>query len=89
MAKVYQPAFERLTNFKPPAVPGVSDLTLFAEEQVWDKGVDLGQNIKSLWTGTSCISTVPGRIYHKPVNTCTKEEFIEEVRSVCRGRVST
>jgi uncharacterized protein with NAD-binding domain and iron-sulfur cluster len=57
------------------------NLTLFAEEQVWDKGVDLGQNIKSLWTGTSCISSVPGRIYHKPVNTCTKEEFIEEVKA--------
>jgi len=36
------------------------NLTLFAEEQVWDKDVDLGQNIKSLWTGTSCISSVPG-----------------------------
>jgi uncharacterized protein with NAD-binding domain and iron-sulfur cluster len=57
------------------------NLTLFAEEQVWDKKVDLGQNIKSLWTGTSCISSVPGRIYHKPVNTCTKEEFIEEVKA--------
>jgi uncharacterized protein with NAD-binding domain and iron-sulfur cluster len=57
------------------------NLTLFAEEQVWDKGVDLGQNIKSLWTGTSCISTVPGRIYQKPVNNCTKKEFIEEVKA--------
>jgi len=57
------------------------NLTLFAEEQVWDKSVDLGQNIKSLWTGTSCISSVPGRIYHKPVNTCSKEEFIEEVEA--------
>ncbi len=57
------------------------NLTLFAEEQVWDKNVDLGQNIKSLWTGTSCISSVPGRIYHKPVNNCTKEEFIEEVKA--------
>ena len=57
------------------------NLTLFAEEQVWDKEVDLGQNIKSLWTGTSCISSVPGRIYHKPVNNCTKEEFIEEVKA--------
>jgi uncharacterized protein with NAD-binding domain and iron-sulfur cluster len=57
------------------------NLTLFAEEQVWDKEVDLGQNIRSLWTGTSCISSIPGRIYHKPVNTCTKEEFIEEVKA--------
>ena len=57
------------------------NLTLFAEEQVWDKEVDLGQNIKSLWTGTSCISSVPGRIYNKPVSNCTKEEFIEEVKA--------
>ena len=57
------------------------NLTLFAEEQVWDKEVDLGQNIKSLWTGTSCISSVPGRIYHKPVKNCMKEEFIEEVKA--------
>jgi len=57
------------------------NLTLFAEEQIWDKNVDLGDNIKSLWTGTSCISGVPGRIYQKPVNNCTKEEFIEEVKA--------
>jgi hypothetical protein len=57
------------------------NLTLFAEEQVWDKGVDLGKNIKSLWTGTSCISGVPGRIYQKAVNNCTKEEFIEEIKA--------
>jgi uncharacterized protein with NAD-binding domain and iron-sulfur cluster len=57
------------------------NLTLFAEEQVWDKEVDLGRDIKSLWTGTSCISSVPGRIFHKPVNNCTKEEFIEEIKA--------
>lgn len=57
------------------------NLTLFAIEQVWDKEVDLGQNIRSLWTGTSCISSAPGRIYNKPVNNCTKEEFIEEVKA--------
>jgi len=57
------------------------NLTLFAEEQVWDKEVDLGKDIKSLWTGTSCISSFPGRIYHKSVDHCTKEEFIEEVKA--------
>jgi len=57
------------------------NLTLFAEEQVWNKEVDLGRNIQSLWTGTSCISSVPGRIYHKPVSSCSKEEFVEEVKA--------
>jgi hypothetical protein len=57
------------------------NLTLFAQEQVWEKDVDLGENIQSLWTGTSCCSSVPGRIYHKPVEKCTKEEFVEEIKA--------
>ena len=57
------------------------NLTLFAEEQAWDKEVDLGNGVRSLWTGTSCVSSIPGRLYHKPVNNCTKEEFIEEVKA--------
>jgi uncharacterized protein with NAD-binding domain and iron-sulfur cluster len=61
------------------------NLTLFAQEQVWESEVALGENVKSLWTGTSCISSVPGRIYHKPVENCTKEEFIEEVRAQIYG----
>lgn len=56
------------------------NLTLFAQEQAWRSDVDLGENIKSLWTGTSCAATVPGRIYHLPVLNCTKEQFIEEVQ---------
>jgi hypothetical protein len=60
------------------------NLTLFAQEQVWGKEVDLGNNIQSLWTGTSCCSSVPGRIYHKTVEQCTKEEFVEEIKAkVC------
>jgi uncharacterized protein with NAD-binding domain and iron-sulfur cluster len=61
------------------------NLTLFAQEQVWMKEVDLGENIKSLWTGTSCNSSIPGRIYHKPVENCTKEEFIEEIKAQIFG----
>ncbi|OFZ01828.1 MAG: FAD-dependent oxidoreductase [Bdellovibrionales bacterium GWB1_52_6] len=57
------------------------NLTLFAQEQVWDEQVDLGENVKSLWTGTSCVSTVPGRIHGLPVSLCSKEQFIEEIRA--------
>jgi hypothetical protein len=60
-------------------------LTLFAADQVWDREVDLGKGIASLWSGTSCISSVPGRIYRKPVQTCTREEFIEEVKAQIFG----
>lgn len=57
------------------------NLTIFAQEQAWDKHVNLGKKVKSLWTGTSCIGSYPGRIYHKPVSACTKAEFIEEIKA--------
>jgi hypothetical protein len=57
------------------------NLTLFAEEQVWKPEVKLGGNVKSLWTGTSCAGTVPGRIHQLPVTNCTKEQFLEEVKA--------
>jgi len=55
------------------------NLTLFAEEQVWDRNVDLGANTESLWTGTSCVSSEPGRLTGLPVERCTREQFIAEV----------
>jgi len=61
------------------------NLTLFAEEQAWDDAVDLGRHVASLWTGTSCISSVPGRIHRKPVRSCTKEEFIDEIKAQVLG----
>lgn len=57
------------------------NLTLFAQEQAWDKSVDLGRGVGSLWTGTSCASTRPGRLFGKPVERCTREEFEAEVRA--------
>ena len=55
------------------------NLTLFAQEQVWSDSVGLGAGIKSLWTGTACAATVPGRIFGLPLVNCTKEQFIEEI----------
>lgn len=57
------------------------NLTLFAQEQAWLSTVDLGHGIRSLWTGTSCVGTVPGRVYGLPVIGCTQEQFIEEVKA--------
>jgi Flavin containing amine oxidoreductase len=56
------------------------DLTLFAEEQVWDHEVHLGSGVRSLWTVTACVSKVRGCLYGKSVEECTKEQFIEEVK---------
>ncbi len=61
------------------------NLTLFAEEQVWRPRVPLGDGIKSLWTGTSCVGTVPGRLFHVPVIHCTREQFIAEVQAQVLG----
>jgi uncharacterized protein with NAD-binding domain and iron-sulfur cluster len=55
------------------------NLTLFAQEQAWDSHVALGENIQSLWTVTSCVGSVPGRIHKIPVMFCTEQQYLEEV----------
>lgn len=55
------------------------DLTIFAEEQAWAIGVELGDGIESLWTGTACVSSVPGRVHGLALESCTKQQFIDEV----------
>lgn len=57
------------------------NLTLFAEEQAWADGVDLGRGVKSLWTGTACAAEVPGRVHGLPLNQCTKQQFLDEVKA--------
>jgi hypothetical protein len=57
------------------------NLTLFAQEQVWSRDVSLGEGIRSLWTGTACVATVPGRRFGIPLEQCTREQFLEEVQS--------
>jgi hypothetical protein len=57
------------------------DLTIFAEEQAWSSQVVLGDGVASLWTGTSCVSSIPGPVHGLPVATCTKQQFIDEVHA--------
>ena len=57
------------------------DLTIFAEEQVWAPGVALGEDVASLWTGTSCVSSIPGRLFGLPVERCSEAQFIAEVKA--------
>ncbi len=57
------------------------DLTLFAEEQVWKSDISLGEGVESLWTGTACVGTEPGKVFGLPLDHCTKEQFIEEVKA--------
>ena len=55
------------------------NLTLFAQEQAWAGSVPLGEGVRSLWTGTACVATVPGRLHGLPLAQCTKGQFVEEV----------
>ncbi len=57
------------------------DLTLFAEDQIWDQNVPLGKGVRSLWTVTACVSQIRGSLYGKSAEECTKEQFIEEVKA--------
>lgn len=57
------------------------DLTMFAEEQVWAPDVPLGDGVRSLWTGTSCVSSSPGRLFGLPVERCTEAQFTAEVQA--------
>ena len=57
------------------------DLTMFAVEQVWPPEVGLGEEVASLWTATACVSGVPGCVHGLPLERCTREQFIEEVKA--------
>jgi len=76
---------ERLRWPRPRCALVVADsefnLTLFAEEQVWAPSVALGDEVASLWTGTSCVSSIPGRLFGLPVDRCSKEQFVAEVKA--------
>lgn len=57
------------------------NLTIFADEQVFRPDVGLGDGVRSLWTGTACVSGVPGRVHGLPLERCTKAQFVDEVRA--------
>lgn len=57
------------------------DLTLFAQEQAWSGDVELGQGVESVWTGTACVATVPGRLYGLTLVECTKNQFVDEIKA--------
>ena len=61
------------------------NLTLFADEQSWPSSIDLGDDVKSLWTCTACVASEPGRVHGKPLRNCTKEEFVDEVLAQIRA----
>jgi hypothetical protein len=55
------------------------NITLYRQDEVWGKDVFLGSNIKSLWSGTACVSYIPGALFGKPLSKLTKIQFKEEI----------
>ena len=55
------------------------NLTLYFQDDVWYDDVYLGPNIKSLISGTACVSYTPGKLYGKPLTQLTKNEFKSEI----------
>lgn len=56
------------------------DITLFSQDQLWHKNIYLGQNIKSLWSGTATVDSKKGKLYDLEMKYLTKNEFIEEIK---------
>ena len=60
------------------------DITLFSQDQIWSKTILLGeinkQKIKSLWSGTACISENSGELYNISMRNAIKSQFIQEIK---------
>ncbi|MDQ3288319.1 MAG: FAD-dependent oxidoreductase [Pseudomonadota bacterium] len=61
------------------------DLTMFAQEQAWAEDIEIGSGLSSLWTVTACVSRAPGRIHGLPLDRCTRQQFIDEIRAQVLG----
>ena len=55
------------------------NITMYRQEELWSKDVILGPDIKSLWSGTACVSYIPGSLFGKPLTALTKDEFKQEI----------
>ncbi len=55
------------------------NITMYRQEDFWDDDINLGPGIVSLWSGTACVSYVPGSLFGKSIVDLTKPEFKEEI----------
>lgn len=54
-------------------------LTIFPDDLVFRKDVTLGENVVSLWTGTTTWSYNPDKLTGRTVAECTKEDFLKGI----------
>jgi hypothetical protein len=55
------------------------NITMYRQDELWHKDTNLGKDIKSLWSGTACVSYQPGILYKKTITKCSKKEFFDEI----------
>jgi uncharacterized protein with NAD-binding domain and iron-sulfur cluster len=55
------------------------NLTIYQQDSFWLPDINLGNNIKSLWSGTACVTYKTSELYNKPCDELTKDEFLNEV----------
>ena len=55
------------------------NITMYRQDELWEENVNLGNGIYSLWSGTACISYIPGKLFNKPIEYLTKNEFKKEI----------
>ncbi len=56
------------------------NITFYQQDLFWEEGIDLGNNIKSLWSGTACITYEKSLKYPNKISEdLTREQFMEEV----------
>ena len=55
------------------------NITICPQEQVWHADEDLGPGVKSLWTGTACVSQIRGHVHGIVLEDCSEEQFVDEI----------
>lgn len=55
------------------------NITMFEQSRLWTKETDLGKGIKTLWSGTACADSVPGRLFGLPMKLLTRNQFDTEI----------
>jgi len=55
------------------------NLTMLPDDLIFHHDISLGEGVKSLWTGTACVSYVPGQKTGFSAEHVTREGFMQEV----------
>jgi uncharacterized protein with NAD-binding domain and iron-sulfur cluster len=55
------------------------NLTIYQQDNFWKSDIELGNNIKSLWSGTACVTYKNSELYNRRCDELTIDEFLNEV----------